>query len=65
MNVHFSVWNFCALLTCLFVCLFVFLFVLMDAQEKQIGFATLGRERPRGWDIAHVKNNFIDLYPAL
>ena len=43
---------------------FVCLFVLTDAQEKQIGFATLGRERPIGWDIAHVQNNFIDLYPA-
>ena len=40
------------------------MFVLMDAQEKQIHFATLGRERPIGWDIAHVQNNFIDLYPA-
>ena len=42
----------------------VCLFVLTDAQEKQIDFATLGRERPIGWDIAHVQNNFIDLYPA-
>ena len=52
----FFVQQFCSIWICL---LFVCLFVLTDAQERQIDIATLGRERPIGWDIAHVQNNFM------
>ena len=52
-----TMWHLHFLLLCLFV--------LTDGQEKQIEVASLTRERPIGWDIAHVQEHFIDLLPSI
>ena len=42
----------------------LFCFVLTDGQEKQFEVVSLTRERPIGWDIAHVQEHFTDLLPS-
>ena len=34
------------------------------ARETGVGVESLARERPIGWDIAHVRDQFPDLLPS-